>query len=289
MDWELREALKDPIVFLPDNPQLNPREKNVVNKIATILKQYPSVPVSITGHTSTDLLDMSQERADSVAKELRKLGCENQMITVGWSDEHPTIGHWTGVLVCVASEAVQTSEELKLALREPVAFVEDHPELHPSERSVIKNIAHVLRKYPSVHVTVNGHTSVDLLELSQARADNVVRELQRLGCRSPMAAIGWSDTHPRVGQWTGVVVKASHYPAQLFDTAPCCDTFPRDDAERMPARCHHRCLDRCRREGFGGFVVIGDTAFFKRQSAEECRSQRQENKRACLYTLAKPA
>lgn len=294
LDWELREALRlrDPIAFKAGTDKLD-KDTETLSPIARILQNYSAEQVSITGHTSEDNEELSKKRAEAVAKKLKQMGCTNKFHTEGWSCSHHEIGAWNGAIVCAAPETCIADTELSEALKEPIKFVPDSPELHKTQTKAVEEIGHILRKYPSVHIRVHGHSSEDLLDLTQARSDNVIKKLKNLRCENKMIAVGWSDIHPKVGRWMGVVVKSMRHPniREMFEVWPCKTAFAGEVAEEVPCGKYEdgrKLLEKCRDGGFGGFVVKDGKALFKRKSGEECKSQMVEDKEAVLYVLMRP-
>ena len=81
-------------------------------------------------------------------------------------------------------------QEINDVLTEEIPFVKNTPIMvNPVGAEVIQTVAHVLRKYPFVHVLVDGHSkgpeNTDYLQkLSSDRADVVMRDLVTAGVRA---------------------------------------------------------------------------------------------------------
>uniref|UniRef100_A0A0G4I9N1 OmpA-like domain-containing protein n=1 Tax=Chromera velia CCMP2878 TaxID=1169474 RepID=A0A0G4I9N1_9ALVE len=62
-----------------------------LDRIAEVLKRYPSVKIKIDGHTDGDNMQLSVNRVNTTKKYLEDQGVTNEMETQGWSDKHPEI------------------------------------------------------------------------------------------------------------------------------------------------------------------------------------------------------
>ncbi|MDY7117257.1 OmpA family protein [Halomonas sp. SSL-5] len=88
-------TLSSDVTFAFDSAELRPGAASELNEVASTLNNNPEVRVTIAGHTdavgSNEYnLNLSQERADSVASYLMSQGVAgNRMRTVGYGEERP--------------------------------------------------------------------------------------------------------------------------------------------------------------------------------------------------------
>jgi outer membrane protein OmpA-like peptidoglycan-associated protein len=83
-----------------------------------------------------------------------------------------------------------------------VLFETNSATLQPSSREQLRNVADILRAYPTVHLKIGGYTdstgdAAANLKLSQDRASNVLNELVGLGVsKDRLEAEGYGQQHP---------------------------------------------------------------------------------------------
>lgn len=88
-------TLQSDVTFAFDSAELRPGAASELNQVARTLNENPEVRVTIAGHTDAVgtneyNLDLSQDRADSVASYLVSQGIAgNRMRTVGYGEERP--------------------------------------------------------------------------------------------------------------------------------------------------------------------------------------------------------
>ena len=76
--------------------------------------------------------------------------------------------------------------------------------LTPKGKEVVDRVANILKKYPGVKITIEGHTDSDgkaeyNLKLSQGRVDTVKAELVNSGISADrLKPIGYGETKPLV-------------------------------------------------------------------------------------------
>ncbi len=80
---------------------IKPESFRVVNKIATLMKEYPELTFRIDGHTDSDgtadsNLQLSEDRAAAIKRALVKFGIlENRLQTTGWGEGKPVATNTT--------------------------------------------------------------------------------------------------------------------------------------------------------------------------------------------------
>jgi outer membrane protein OmpA-like peptidoglycan-associated protein len=85
------------ITFATGKADLTPKGKEIVKRIANVLKRYPNVHIEIAGHTDNvgnDLanLKLSQKRVESVKRELINLGIDAKRLSaVGYGETKPKV------------------------------------------------------------------------------------------------------------------------------------------------------------------------------------------------------
>jgi len=85
------------IEFETNKATLTPKGKEIVDRVATILKKYPGVKITIEGHTDSDgkadyNLKLSQDRVDTVKAELVKAGISaDRLKAVGYGESNPLV------------------------------------------------------------------------------------------------------------------------------------------------------------------------------------------------------
>ncbi|MDN3520954.1 OmpA family protein [Halomonas ramblicola] len=88
-------TLQSDVTFAFDSAELRPGAEGELNSVADTLNNNPEVRVTIAGHTDSVgsneyNLELSQDRADSVASYLQSQGvAANRMRTVGYGEERP--------------------------------------------------------------------------------------------------------------------------------------------------------------------------------------------------------
>ena len=97
---QLEKKLQDVIVgkvveFATGSADLTPNGKAVLDQMVTLLKQFPTKPVEISGHTDGEgnhglNVTLSQERAESVRKYLIKQGIQaSRLFSTGQGPDNP--------------------------------------------------------------------------------------------------------------------------------------------------------------------------------------------------------
>ncbi len=96
VEIKIKEILSlNKIEFETGKSSLTKKGKEIVSKIAVILKEYPNLKIEIAGHTDntgdeTMNKKLSEERAKSVKDELIKLGIDpNRLIAKGYGSSKP--------------------------------------------------------------------------------------------------------------------------------------------------------------------------------------------------------
>jgi outer membrane protein OmpA-like peptidoglycan-associated protein len=85
----------DRLTFETDSATIKPESEAQLNNIASIMKAYPNVHIKVGGYTDTSgdsqaNLALSQARADSVVRELTRLGVPPDRLSAeGYGMEHP--------------------------------------------------------------------------------------------------------------------------------------------------------------------------------------------------------
>ncbi len=83
------------IRFDVNKATLKPESMGVINEIAALMKDHPEVNFSVEGHTDSDGDDgfnqtLSEQRAETVANTLKKLGIDgSRMTSKGWGESKP--------------------------------------------------------------------------------------------------------------------------------------------------------------------------------------------------------
>ena len=83
-----------------------------------------------------------------------------------------------------------------------ILFAAANKTLKSSSQEQLKNLAKILKAYPTAKIVINSYTDnlgekAHNLRLSRERANHVLRELARIGVdKSRMTAQGFGDDHP---------------------------------------------------------------------------------------------
>jgi photosystem I P700 chlorophyll a apoprotein A2 len=91
---EIRIELSADVLFDFDKADLRPDAVPALEKVAAVLREYPTAPVLIEGHTDSKGDDqynqgLSERRAASVKQALAARGASNPITTRGWGETKP--------------------------------------------------------------------------------------------------------------------------------------------------------------------------------------------------------
>jgi outer membrane protein OmpA-like peptidoglycan-associated protein/cell division protein FtsN len=98
----LEDNMREEIDFEKNQDTITEASKQVCDKIATTLLEYPELVIHIESHTSCKagrcddgcrLMELSQERVEEVMRYFQTKGCTNKFIPKGWGCKHPEIGN----------------------------------------------------------------------------------------------------------------------------------------------------------------------------------------------------
>lgn len=126
-------------------------------------------------------------RSDFIQKKLPN-GVELSIPTSSFEDK----------LLGILEEGTSKPAELSL---DRVSFGKAKTTLRPSSKEQLQNLAEILKAYPNTKIAITGYTdkarnSAYNLKISRARANNVLRELTRMGVnKSRMTAEGFGGDH----------------------------------------------------------------------------------------------
>lgn len=93
-DTEIRIELSSDVLFDFDKDDLRPQAAPTLEKVATVLKAYPTATCAIEGHTDSKGTRpynqrLSERRAESVKRWLSQHGVTTSMTTRGWAETRP--------------------------------------------------------------------------------------------------------------------------------------------------------------------------------------------------------
>lgn len=97
---DIEEALKEQIEFVKNKAELTAQGQAICEKIIPFLRRMPKLVIHIESHTNCfrgkcdegcNLMELSQERVDSVMEYFLAAGCRNKFVTKGWGCKHPEL------------------------------------------------------------------------------------------------------------------------------------------------------------------------------------------------------
>ena len=100
----IEDTMKIEITFVKNEAGVTDEGAKICSDVAAILLEYPELMINIESHTSCSqtekfncnekcrMLDLSQQRVESIKQKLIEAGCKNEFKTKGWGCKHETIG-----------------------------------------------------------------------------------------------------------------------------------------------------------------------------------------------------
>ena len=98
--YEIEETLKEEIEFHQNSPELTDQGKVICKKVLPFLLKLPDMIINIESHTNCKkgkcdngchLMDLSQQRVETVKHYLIEHGATNEFHTKGWGCRHPEL------------------------------------------------------------------------------------------------------------------------------------------------------------------------------------------------------
>ena len=98
--FEIEETLKEEIEFHQNSPELTDQGKVICKKVLPFLLKLPDMIINIESHTNCKkgkcdngchLMDLSQQRVETVKHYLIEHGATNEFHTKGWGCRHPEL------------------------------------------------------------------------------------------------------------------------------------------------------------------------------------------------------
>lgn len=98
--YEIEETLKEEIEFVQNKAELSDQGKHICDKVLPFLLKLPDMKINIESHTNCKkgkcdhgchLMDLSQERVDTVRSYFLERGASNEFHTKGWGCRHPEL------------------------------------------------------------------------------------------------------------------------------------------------------------------------------------------------------
>ena len=98
--YEIEETLKEEIEFVQNKAELSAQGKGICDKVLPFLLKLPDMKINIESHTNCKkgkceegchLMELSQERVDTVRCYFVERGASNEFHTKGWGCRHPEL------------------------------------------------------------------------------------------------------------------------------------------------------------------------------------------------------
>eukprot|EP00930_Biecheleria_cincta_P018713 TRINITY_DN14482_c0_g2_i2.p1 TRINITY_DN14482_c0_g2~~TRINITY_DN14482_c0_g2_i2.p1 ORF type:complete len:1291 (+),score=276.31 TRINITY_DN14482_c0_g2_i2:62-3874(+) len=172
----------EPIRFVKSKQvELSKEGISRVEKLAEMLQSIPKALIRIDGHTSMGALHtaktvmrLSQQRAETVMSELKKIGCPNPITAQGWGNTHPKVKDPCIRVVIVDSGPSKNERNEQLRKRQTAAAV-----LSPPRRTVEPPpLPTPLSKQLALLLSRGRSRVIDLFRLLDANSDGIVTKLE---------------------------------------------------------------------------------------------------------------
>jgi outer membrane protein OmpA-like peptidoglycan-associated protein len=98
--YDIEMTLKEEIEFVQNKAELTTQGKSICNKVLPLLLKLPDMKINIESHTNCKkgicddgchLMDLSQDRVDTVRSFFEEHGASNEFHTKGWGCRHPEL------------------------------------------------------------------------------------------------------------------------------------------------------------------------------------------------------